>query len=394
VKDVADLSSGFPNIIFFRESSYSQFDAKARTVLPGLNEFETWKEILPLAFFLAMIGIAESLMTLQAIDAELRDDTDEKTIDNTKKGYLSPIKKLLLNNPKEAASAQTEVLAQGIGNILSGLFGSMGGCAMIGQSMINVHNGGDKRLSSVIAGFFTLLVILTLSPLIGIVPLGSLVGVMVCVSYHTFEFASLGWMVNSIFGGGRTFFGTIKSDGCLSKFFYGVDEDCTSEENDSVSEIVYMESTDDGEPSWCEVKSDEEAVVKGSEVQDKEGVEASERCPLTNDGSRSASSKLDKVSSTASSTELGSKSLVLEIPSKIDTADKEQKLSDLNVRDTLVIVLTIVLTIKTNLAIAVLAGAFASNLERYICNKYLSSRVSAETEVNNTGMVKMEGKKH
>merc|ERR1719285_905342 len=194
-------------------------------------------------------------------------------------------------------------VGQGVGNILSGLFGSMGGCAMIGQSMINVHNGGDKRLSSVVAGVFTLLVILSLSPIIGIVPLGSLVGVMVCVSYHTFEFSSLGWMVNSVFGGGRTFFGTVKSDGCISKFFYGGEEVCSDTENDSDCEIVYLESTDDGEPSWCEMNTDEEAVIRGREATDSVGVQASECRPLTSSGgSRSGSSKLDK-ESTSSSTE-------------------------------------------------------------------------------------------
>jgi len=404
VKDVADLSSGFPNIIFFRKSSFEQFDDKARTVLPALDEWGTWKEILPLAFFLAMIGIAETLMTLEAIDAELRDDTDEKTNDSTKKGCLSPIKNLLLNNPKLPAAAQTEVLAQGIGNILSGLFGSMGGCAMIGQSMINVHNGGDKRLSSVIAGFFTLLVILTLSPIIGIIPLGSLVGVMFCVSYHTFEWSSLGWMLNSIFGGGRTFFGLLKSDGCMSKFFYGGEEECASNsENESTSEN--LESTDDGEPSYCEVTTDEEVVITGVKPRGQEvgvetskgspeiielkprgaevGVEGSEYSSRTSNGSRAGASKLDKVDSVTSSTEHGTKSQVSEISSE----SEEERLSDLNIMDTLVIVLTMVLTMKTNLAIAVLAGAFASNVERYIYDKFLSSRVCAETEDCNTGMV-------
>merc|ERR1719285_341898 len=141
-------------------------------------------------------------------------------------------------------------VGQGVGNILSGLFGSMGGCAMIGQSMINVHNGGDKRLSSVVAGVFTLLVILSLSPIIGIVPLGSLVGVMVCVSYHTFEFSSLGWMLNSFIGGGKTLFGILKRDGCLSNFFWGKEEERETDSKKKLDpDVLYPVVSTDGEPA-------------------------------------------------------------------------------------------------------------------------------------------------
>merc|ERR1719285_195503 len=277
-------------------------------------------------------------------------------------------------------------VGQGVGNILSGLFGSMGGCAMIGQSMINVHNGGDKRLSSVVAGIFTLLVILSLSPVIGIVPLGSLVGLMVCVSYHTFEFSSLGWMLNSIFGGGRTFFGVIKSNGCISKFFYGGEEESTRDlKKKAVPEIEHFKPVDEGKPAWSEGKTGEDAVIRGWKAKDEElGVDASECRPLTNGVSKSGSASLYKIDSTNSSSQRSSKSTVPEVPYEIDEASKEQKLSDLNILDTLVIILTITLTIETNLAIAVLAGAFASNLERYIRNRYHRKGVCAETE---TGII-------
>merc|ERR1719419_788545 len=218
-----------------------------------------------------MIGIVESLMTLEAIDAAIKSKTDGKAIYMMKRDFSYRIKKVLLNDPRDLASAQQEMFAQGVGNILSGLFGTMGGCAMIGLSMINVQNGGNRRLSSVLAGLFTLLVILSLAPAIGIIPLGSLVGVMVCVSYHTFEFPSLGWMMNSIVGGGRTFFGMMKKDGCMSKFFYGREEESTrGSENNTVSEIVHIESTNDEEVSYCEVTTDEEAVAKGWEANDEE----------------------------------------------------------------------------------------------------------------------------
>jgi len=131
-------------------------------------------------------------MTLEAIDAALNRKTDGEAIYMMKRDFFYPIKKVLLNDPRDPASAQQEMFAQGVGNIVSGLFATMGGCAMIGQSMINVENGGDRKLSSVVAGVFTLLIIVSLSPAIGIIPLGSLVGVMVCVSYHTFEFSSVG----------------------------------------------------------------------------------------------------------------------------------------------------------------------------------------------------------
>jgi len=368
VKDVADLSSGFPAPIFFRYSSYEQLDNKARTVLPPLDVWATWREILPLAFFLAMIGIAESLMTLQAIDAVLHENTVTKTNGGKKGGFLSSIKKALLNDPREPASAQTEVLAQGVGNILSGLFGSMGGCAMIGQSMINVHNGGDKRLSSVMAGFLTLMVILSLSPIIGIIPLGSLVGVMVCVSYHTFEFSSLGWMMNSFFGGGRTFFGMVKSDGCVSKFFYGDEEESTKDPGDNVvSESTHLQVTNFVDKAKIDNTAEEEALTSSSEaINGEAGKEESEHCTVTIRGFA-----VDDMQPKTITVKVPSKQPVSEVSNPVEKTSLDQKLSDLNMMDTLVILITIILTIKTNLAIAVLAGGFLSNTERCIRNTFL-----------------------
>ena len=71
-----------------------------------------------------------------------------------------------------------ECIAQGAGNIISGFFKSMGGCAMIGQSMINITSGGRGRLSGIVAGIFLLLFILVFWPLIKMIPLAALVGVM------------------------------------------------------------------------------------------------------------------------------------------------------------------------------------------------------------------------
>jgi len=201
-------------------------------------------------------------MTLEAIDAALNRKTDGEAIYMMKRDFFYPIKKVLLNDPRDPASAQQEMFAQGVGNIVSGLFATMGGCAMIGQSMINVENGGDRKLSSVVAGVFTLLIIVSLSPAIGIIPLGSLVGVMVCVSYHTFEFSSVGWMLNSFIGGGRTFFGILKSDGCLSKFFYGNEEESATDLEKKIElEPLRSEVSPDVEPAPCKIDIDKEAFA-------------------------------------------------------------------------------------------------------------------------------------
>ncbi|MDF1654440.1 MAG: SulP family inorganic anion transporter [Coxiellaceae bacterium] len=116
----------------------------------------------PYAVILAIIGLSESLMTLTLID--------ERT-QTTGKG-------------------NKECIGQGIANIVSGFFKSMGGCAMIGQSMINITSGGRGRLSGIVAGVFLLLFIVLLWPLIKMIPLAALVGVMFMVVIETFEWAT------------------------------------------------------------------------------------------------------------------------------------------------------------------------------------------------------------
>lgn len=111
---------------------------------------------------MATIGLAESLMTLNLID--------EKT--------------------QTRGHGSKECLAQGIANITSGFFKSMGGCAMIGQSMINVSSGGHGRLSGIVAGLGLLVFILFAWPLIKLIPLAALVGVMFMVVIETFEWAT------------------------------------------------------------------------------------------------------------------------------------------------------------------------------------------------------------
>lgn len=118
--------------------------------------------IIPTAFLLAAVGLIESLMTLNLVDE----------ITETR------------------GSGNRECIAQGSANILSGLFGGMGGCAMIGQSIINVDSGGRGRLSGIVASVALLCFILFGAPLIERIPLAALVGVMFMVVIGTFAWSS------------------------------------------------------------------------------------------------------------------------------------------------------------------------------------------------------------
>jgi len=118
--------------------------------------------ILPTAFILAAVGLIESLMTLNLID--------EMT--------------------ETRGSGNRECVAQGGANILNGLFGGMGGCAMIGQSIINVNSGGRGRLSGAIAAVALLCFVLFGAPLIEQIPIAALVGVMFMVVIGTFAWSS------------------------------------------------------------------------------------------------------------------------------------------------------------------------------------------------------------
>ncbi len=146
VGDLATISGGLPSFHL--------------PVVPF--NFETLSIILPYAIILAAIGLIESLLTLNLV-AELTE---------TKGG------------------ASRECIAQGTANVLTGFFGGMGGCAMIGQSMINVTSGGRTRWSSGSAAIFLLCFILFASSLIEQVPLAALVGVMFMVVIGTFAWSS------------------------------------------------------------------------------------------------------------------------------------------------------------------------------------------------------------
>ena len=123
---------------------------------------ETLQIIFPYAIILAAIGLIESLLTLTVLD--------EMT--NTR------------------GQSNRECVGQGMANITCSVFGAMGGCAMIGQSMINVNSGGRGRLSGIVAAIALLMFILFASALIEMIPLAALVGVMFMVVIGTFEWAT------------------------------------------------------------------------------------------------------------------------------------------------------------------------------------------------------------
>ena len=125
--------------------------------------WETLRFILPYAVILAAIGLIESLLTLNLV-GEIVD----------KKG-----------------GASQECTALGGANLLSGFFGSMGGCAMIGQSMINIKSGGRTRVAATVAALLLLCYILFASPVIELIPLAALVGVMFMVVIGTFAWKSI-----------------------------------------------------------------------------------------------------------------------------------------------------------------------------------------------------------
>lgn len=125
---------------------------------------ETLRIIAPYALAMAVVGLLESLMTAKLVD-DITDTHSRKT---------------------------REALGQGAANILSGAFGGMGGCAMIGQTMINVKASGARtRISTFLAGVFLLILVLVLGDIVAIIPMAALVAVMVMVSVATFDWHSV-----------------------------------------------------------------------------------------------------------------------------------------------------------------------------------------------------------
>jgi len=170
---VTGLVIGFdipiPNVIDYVRSESGNPSATIAAGLPVFSipsvpfNLETFNVILPYALILAAVGLIESLLTMTLIDE----------ITETR------------------GNGNRECLGQGLANFTNGFFGGMGGCAMIGQSMINIKSGGRGRLSGISAAIALLLFILVGSSWIEMVPLAALVGLMFMVVLGTFEWASL-----------------------------------------------------------------------------------------------------------------------------------------------------------------------------------------------------------
>ncbi len=147
VGDLASLAGGFPSF-----------------VLPDVPlSLETLQIILPYAIILAAIGLIESLLTLNLVG----DMTEQR------------------------GGASQECLAQGSANLVTGFFAGMGGCAMIGQSMINIKSGGRSRLAGISAALFLLSYIVFAASYIELIPIAALTGVMFMVVIGTFAWTSL-----------------------------------------------------------------------------------------------------------------------------------------------------------------------------------------------------------
>jgi SulP family sulfate permease len=124
---------------------------------------DTLRILVPISLTLAAVGLLESMLTAQIVD----DMTDTPS------------------------GKSRECVGQGIANITSAVFGGMGGCAMIGQSVINVSSGGRGRLSTLTAGVFLLILLVVLQGLLAIVPVAALTAVMIMVSINTFSWGSI-----------------------------------------------------------------------------------------------------------------------------------------------------------------------------------------------------------
>ena len=133
-------------------------------LLPNVPlNLETLWIILPTSVAVAAVGLLESLLTASIVDQMTETKSDKNR----------------------------ESVGQGIANIASGLFGGMAGCAMIGQSVINVKSGGRTRLSTFTAGAFLLFLLLVLGEWVGLIPMPALVAIMIMVSIGTFSWSSL-----------------------------------------------------------------------------------------------------------------------------------------------------------------------------------------------------------
>lgn len=130
--------------------------------------WETFFIIAPYSVILAAIGLIETLLTANLVDEFVTN-----------------------HHPTHSTHPNKESVAQGVGNVLTGFFGGMGGCAMIGQTVINLEAGGFLRLAGIIQSMSILAYILFAGFIIEAIPIAALIGVMFVVCYHTFDWQSL-----------------------------------------------------------------------------------------------------------------------------------------------------------------------------------------------------------
>lgn len=130
---------------------------------------ETLLIILPYSLSMAVVGLVESLLTAKIVDDALENESDKNV----------------------------ESRGQGIANIVAGFFGGIGGCAMIGQSVMNLKSGGTTRLSSLVAGSFLMFLIIVLGHYVIQIPMSILAGIMVVVSFSTFDWGSFKFLRNA-----------------------------------------------------------------------------------------------------------------------------------------------------------------------------------------------------
>lgn len=156
--------SGADTLLVGQLTDLSQFAGKLPSFIIPQNifSFDAIMLVLPFSIIVALVGLIESLLTLAVLDE----------MSGTR------------------GSANKECIAQGTGNVTCGFFGAMAGCAMIGQSIINYTSGGLGRLSSFVAAVGLLILVVSMTDILNVIPVAVLVGIMFMVSIGTFEWSS------------------------------------------------------------------------------------------------------------------------------------------------------------------------------------------------------------
>eukprot|EP00903_Cladosiphon_okamuranus_P016860 g15546.t3 len=151
LEDLSEVTGSFPKLAWFDDAHD----------MPPLNS-HTFSTILPTAISLMAVGLVESLMTVRLVN--------EIT--------------------QTSSNIHREAIVGGVGNLVAGAFGGQGGNSEIGLTMVNVQSGGRTRIAATVSGLLVLLVVLVASPIINLIPLAGLVGVMLVISFNTFDWGS------------------------------------------------------------------------------------------------------------------------------------------------------------------------------------------------------------